>query len=637
MTRKRTSAADATPVAGRHRHDGHPSGGSGDRARARAASRPARPDAALHAASEWAADRDGARALPRRHRAAATSSSRPCCSWRTTSCRCSPRCRRAATQCDAMVCAMSAAEVVKLTRLGRFDMDKPANGPMALLKRLRGGKGKAVDRRRAADEDAAPDPAAAALHPGHGAGRARLLPDAAVLARRLRREHRSTWCASWSTATPPARATRCAARSRRRRRCSTRKSASTTRACRAASPRRPRACRAVAGADAQGTVGLLLLRSYLLAGNAGHYDGVIAALEAAACAWCRPSPSGLDARPAIEQFFMQDGRADGRRGGVADRLLAGRRPGLQRRARRRRDARRSSTCPTSPRTRSSSRRVEQWGASERGLLPVESTIMVAIPELDGATSPMVFGGRAGAQARPAPAATAAARSARRTARRTCSPAPSAPRRSPARVAQLVALRRSERAAAQGRDGAVQLPAERRQHRHRRVPRGVRSRCSTRCRRCRREGYSVDVPASVDDLRSRILQGNAAQLRRRRQRAHAHRRRRSRAPRALAARRSKRSGARRPAGSRATAARSSCSARSSATCWSACSPAWATRATRCGCCSSAASRRRTRSRPSTATCARTSAPTRCCISARTARSSSCPASRPACPAPAGPTA
>ena len=27
---------------------------------------------------------------------------------------------------------------------------------------------------------------------------------------------------------------------------------------------------------AQGTVGLLVLRSYVLAGNAGHYDGVIA-------------------------------------------------------------------------------------------------------------------------------------------------------------------------------------------------------------------------------------------------------------------------------------------------------------------------------------------------------------------------
>ena len=40
--------------------------------------------------------------------------------------------------CDAMVCAMSAAEVMQLTRMGSFDMDAPASGPMALLKRLRG-------------------------------------------------------------------------------------------------------------------------------------------------------------------------------------------------------------------------------------------------------------------------------------------------------------------------------------------------------------------------------------------------------------------------------------------------------------------------------------------------------------------
>ena len=32
-------------------------------------------------------------------------------------------------------------------------------------------------------------------------------------------------------------------------------------------------------------------------------------------------------------------------------------------------------------------------ADQRGLMPVESTIMVAIPELDGSTGPAVFGGR----------------------------------------------------------------------------------------------------------------------------------------------------------------------------------------------------------------------------------------------------
>jgi len=45
-------------------------------------------------------------------------------------------------QCDAMICMASASEVVKLTRLGQFDMDKPASGPMALLKKLRGNKEK---------------------------------------------------------------------------------------------------------------------------------------------------------------------------------------------------------------------------------------------------------------------------------------------------------------------------------------------------------------------------------------------------------------------------------------------------------------------------------------------------------------
>ncbi|HEY1313226.1 MAG TPA: DUF3479 domain-containing protein, partial [Steroidobacteraceae bacterium] len=40
--------------------------------------------------------------------------------------------------CDAMLCAMSAAEVVRLTRLGRFSMDGKQSGPLALLKRLRG-------------------------------------------------------------------------------------------------------------------------------------------------------------------------------------------------------------------------------------------------------------------------------------------------------------------------------------------------------------------------------------------------------------------------------------------------------------------------------------------------------------------
>ncbi len=81
---------------------------------------------------------------------------------------------------------------------------------------------------------------------------------------------------------------------------------------------------------ARGTVGLLLLRSYLLAGNAAHYDGVIAALERARAA--RAARLCQRARPAAGDrgAFHPRRRAVGRRGGVADRILAGRRPRLQR-------------------------------------------------------------------------------------------------------------------------------------------------------------------------------------------------------------------------------------------------------------------------------------------------------------------
>ena len=37
--------------------------------------------------------------------------------------------------------------------------------------------------------------------------------------------------------------------------------------------------------------------------------------------------------------------------------------------------------------------LDAWRAGQQGLLPIEATMMVALPELDGATCPSVFGGR----------------------------------------------------------------------------------------------------------------------------------------------------------------------------------------------------------------------------------------------------
>ena len=95
-------------------------------------------------------------------------------------------------------------------------------------------------------------------------------------------------------------------------------------------------------------------------------------------------------------------------------------------------------------------------------------MMVAIPELDGATGPMVFGGRS--TRRHACTAARAARSDDVAAHARCIERADM---LAARVGKLVALRRTRARRAQGRDRAVQLPAERRQHRHRGLSVGVR--------------------------------------------------------------------------------------------------------------------------------------------------------------------
>ncbi len=217
---------------------------------------------------------------------------------------------------------------------------------------------------------------------------------------------------------------------------------------------------------------MLLLRSYLLAGNSGHYDGVIAAFEAKGLRVIPAFASGLDQRPAIERFFMKDGRSTvdavvsltgfSLVGGpayndskAAEDILA------------KLDVPYLSAHPVEFQT------LEQWGASDRGLMPVESTIMVAIPELDGAAGPMVYGGRsdgAGIACTGCERACTFPRAGIGGEMHVCS---ERAEMLASRTARLVAMRRSERSRSQGRDRAVQFPAQCRQYRHGRISFGVR--------------------------------------------------------------------------------------------------------------------------------------------------------------------
>ncbi|MCX7891294.1 MAG: magnesium chelatase subunit H [Burkholderiales bacterium] len=407
-------------------------------------------------------------------------------------------------RCDAMVGCMSAGEVIRLTRLGRFSMDGSQGGALALLKRLRGAKERNASAGAQQMAMLRRIPKILRFIPGTAqdvrayfltlqywlagsddnlANLVRLLVDryADGPRRALRGGLRVA---------PPAEYPEVGVYHPR-----------------LAGRIADRAERLPAIAGSRGTVGLLIMRSYVLAGNAGHYDGVIAALEARGLRVVPAFASGLDARPAIERFFMRDGRPtiDALVSLTGFSLVGG--PAYN-------DARAAEALlarldvPYVAAHPVEFQSIEQWRRSERGLMPVEATIMVAIPELDGATGPMVYGGRVGAgkgecagcDRHCAPEGVGRARDMGFCTERVDMLA--------ARVEKLVRLRRADRAERKVAVVLFNFP-----------PNGGATGTAAHLAvfaslhrtlvALREAGYRVEVPATADELRERIVAGNAA--------------------------------------------------------------------------------------------------------------------------------
>jgi magnesium chelatase subunit H len=259
-------------------------------------------------------------------------------------------------------------------------------------------------------------------------------------------------------------------------------------------------------AGERGTVGVLLLRSYLLARNTEHYDGVIAALEAKGLRTIPAFTSGLDARPAVERFFQKDGKplVDAVVSLTGFSLVGG--PAYND-ARAAEDLLAKLDVPCLSAQPLEFQTLEQWGASGRGLTPIESTIMVGIPELDGSTGGFVYGGRSdGAGV----ACTGCARGCVFEPNGHARDMRACPERAAtlaARLERLIALRRAPRAARRvgivifnfppnsGNTGTAAHLA-------------VFESLHHTLERLRAEGYEVDVPPTVDALRERLVTGNA---------------------------------------------------------------------------------------------------------------------------------
>ena len=136
------------------------------------------------------------------------------------------------------------------------------------------------------------------------------------------------------------------------------------------------------------TVGLVMLRSYILAGDTAHYDHVIRTFEAQGMRVIPAFSGGLDSRPAIDAYHH--GKIDAFVSLTGFSLVGG--PAYNDNEAAIKvlsdmDVPYIAAQPLEFQT------LDQWANGDQGLSPIEATMLVALPEIDGATNPTVFAGR----------------------------------------------------------------------------------------------------------------------------------------------------------------------------------------------------------------------------------------------------
>ncbi|MFN4193132.1 MAG: magnesium chelatase subunit H [Tabrizicola sp.] len=250
------------------------------------------------------------------------------------------------------------------------------------------------------------------------------------------------------------------------------------------------------------TVGLLMLRSYILASDTAHYDAVIRAFEARGLAVIPAFAAGLDGRPAIDAF-MSGGRIDALVSLTGFSLVGGPAYNDSPAAVAALEALDTPYIAAHP---LEFQTLGQWADTDGGLGPVETTMLIALPEIDGATNPTVFAGRhdaGGCQgcARHCPAPADATS-------RVMAPCSERIETLAEKVYRLASLRRSETAQRKvaivlygfpPNAGAVGTAAYL----------GVFESLLNTLHAMRAEGYDVTPPETVDALREAVLGGNSA--------------------------------------------------------------------------------------------------------------------------------
>ncbi|MEL7149078.1 MAG: magnesium chelatase subunit H [Pseudomonadota bacterium] len=250
------------------------------------------------------------------------------------------------------------------------------------------------------------------------------------------------------------------------------------------------------------TVGLLLMRSYVLSSDTAHYDGVIRAFEKRGIRVIPAFAAGLDGRPAVDTYFRDNG-IDALVSLTGFSLVGG--PAYNDNAAaveilKGLDIPYIAAHPLEFQT------LGQWSESDQGLGPIETTMLIALPELDGATCPTVFGGRHGPDGC-------------NGCQHACTPSGAAKQMAPClerieslaeKTLRLARLRQSEKAkkkvgivlfgfppnaGAAGTAAYVNVFAS----------------LHNTMKAMKEEGYTLDVPDTVEELRMAVLGGNSGQF------------------------------------------------------------------------------------------------------------------------------
>lgn len=242
----------------------------------------------------------------------------------------------------------------------------------------------------------------------------------------------------------------------------------------------------------ESTIGLLLMRPQVISKTTKHYDKLINAIEAEGLSVIPAIATLMDNREAVSQFFVEPTKTKTRVSQIVSltgfSFVGG--PAMNDSAAAA-EFLRTLNLPYRSAVSLDTQTIEAWSDSQTGLNPVQAGMQVAIPEIDGATEPFIYGGIPTRGQEPVPLQDRCTRLARRLRRwnklQTAAP-------DQVKLAIILFCFPPNK----GNIGtAADLD----------VFPGV----FDVLKRLDAEGYRVELPKSADDLRERLISGNSEQF------------------------------------------------------------------------------------------------------------------------------